>query len=65
MKEYPIGGFAPGNYSCKCSTCKKTFRGDKRAVQCEPCADQMISEQNPERSVATEDQSSNEADNKK
>lgn len=37
-KKYPIGGFAPGHYSCKCGTCGETFRGDKRAVQCEPCA---------------------------
>jgi hypothetical protein len=37
-KKYPIGGYAPGFYSCKCVTCKKEFMGDKRAVQCEPCA---------------------------
>lgn len=35
---YPIGGFAPGNYSCHCVICGKGFIGDKRAVQCEPCA---------------------------
>jgi len=37
-KEYPIGGYAPGNYFCHCCTCGKQFNGDKRAVQCEPCA---------------------------
>lgn len=37
-KKYPIGGYAPGNYTCKCCICGNTFRGDKRAVQCEPCA---------------------------
>lgn len=37
-KKYPIGGYAPGNYQCKCGTCGETFHGDKRAVQCEPCA---------------------------
>ena len=37
-KKYPIGGFAPGNYMCTCSTCGERFTGDKRAVQCEPCA---------------------------
>lgn len=37
-KQYPIGGYAPGNYSCTCVTCKINFIGDKRAVQCEPCA---------------------------
>ena len=37
-KKYPIGGFAPGNYTCKCVSCKENFMGDKRAVQCEDCA---------------------------
>lgn len=36
--KYPIGGYAPGNYHCKCCTCGNQFTGDKRAVQCEPCA---------------------------
>jgi hypothetical protein len=35
---YPIGGYAPGNYQCRCCTCGKFFKGDKRAVQCELCA---------------------------
>ena len=35
---YPIVGYAPGNYNCQCTTCKAEFTGDKRAVQCEPCA---------------------------
>lgn len=34
----PIGFFAPGNYLCKCAICGNTFKGDKRAVECEPCA---------------------------
>jgi hypothetical protein len=38
-KKYPIGGFAPGNYTCKCVSCKENFTGDKRAVQCEDCAE--------------------------
>lgn len=37
--QYPIGGYAPGNYTCFCRMCGKDFRGDKRAVQCEQCAD--------------------------
>lgn len=37
-KKYPIGGYAPGNYDCKCCICGEQFAGDKRAVQCEPCA---------------------------
>jgi hypothetical protein len=40
--QYPKGGFAPGNYQCKCCTCGKMFIGDKRAVQCEPCADAKV-----------------------
>jgi len=41
-KLYPIGGYAPGNYMCNCSTCKTQFIGDKRAVQCESCAVEMV-----------------------
>jgi hypothetical protein len=38
-KQYPMGGFALGNYWHKeCVTCKKEFTGDKRDVQCESCA---------------------------
>lgn len=40
--QYPIGGFAPGSYWCNCVTCKDKFIGDKRAVQCEPCAIEMV-----------------------
>ncbi len=43
-KKYPIGGYAPGNYWCKCCICKEKFMGDKRAVQCEPCAVKMKKE---------------------
>ena len=43
--KYPIGGYAPGNYMCNCTTCKTQFQGDKRAVQCEPCAVKMVKEQ--------------------
>jgi hypothetical protein len=38
QNKYPIGGYAPGNYTCICCICKKEFQGDKRTVQCEPCA---------------------------
>ena len=38
-RKYPVGGFAPGNYTCKCVSCKENFMGDKRAVQCEDCAE--------------------------
>jgi hypothetical protein len=38
QNKYPIGGYAPGYYYCKCCDCGQQFFGDKRAVQCEPCA---------------------------
>jgi hypothetical protein len=44
--KYPIGGYAPGNYMCYCSTCKIEFQGDKRACQCESCAVAMTKEEN-------------------
>lgn len=37
-KKYPIGGYAPGSYHCNCCKCGTFFLGDKRAVECEPCA---------------------------
>ena len=43
--KYPIGGYAPGYYGCTCVTCKTQFQGDKRAVQCEPCAISMTKEE--------------------
>ena len=36
--NYPIGGYAPGNYQNKCIDCGSYFIGDKLACQCEPCA---------------------------
>lgn len=36
--NYPVLGYAPGNYYCTCANCKTPFQGDKRAVQCEVCA---------------------------
>ena len=35
---YPIGGFEPGLYNCKCLDCDNHFIGNKRSVQCEVCA---------------------------
>lgn len=51
VKKYPIGGYAPGNYQCKCRECKQVFIGDKRAFQCEPCAEKMASESAPQEPV--------------
>jgi len=42
--KYPIGGYAPGHYTCRCANCKIEFMGDKRAVQCEPCAVKTMSQ---------------------
>ena len=36
--KWPLLGFAPGNYICQCTSCKKQFMGDKLAVQCLYCA---------------------------
>jgi hypothetical protein len=47
-KQYPIGGYAPGFYSCTCITCKQPFMGDKRAVQCESCAIETAQESKEE-----------------
>lgn len=33
-----VGSFAPGNYLCLCIKCGITFDGDKRALNCLPCA---------------------------
>lgn len=46
-RTYPIGGFAPGNYMCKCANCGKRFMGDKLAVQCEPCAERASAQPSP------------------
>jgi reverse gyrase len=42
--KYPIGGFAPGNYSGMCVNCEEEFIGDKLACQCEPCAINAVNE---------------------
>lgn len=32
-----IGGYAPGDYMCRCLICGKEFIGDKRAYECIEC----------------------------
>lgn len=44
--RYPIGGYAPGNYRCKCVDCSIIFIGDKRAVQCISCAEVFLKTSN-------------------
>jgi reverse gyrase len=46
--KYPIGGYAPGNYTSNCVSCKEEFTGNKYARQCEPCAINSINESNTE-----------------
>lgn len=36
--QWPLRGYAPGRYICRCKSCEKHFEGDKRAMQCLPCA---------------------------
>ena len=36
--QMPLGGYAPGQYSCRCGKCARRFDGDKRACVCLPCA---------------------------
>lgn len=38
-------GYAPGDYHCKCLTCKEDFHGDKRASVCKSCAETSSKEQ--------------------
>jgi lipoate synthase len=44
--KYPIGGFAPGNYSGTCVNCEEEFIGDKYARQCLFCAINSVNESN-------------------
>lgn len=37
-KVWPLGGYAPGGYSCTCVDCGDQFVGDKRSNQCLDCA---------------------------
>ena len=39
---WPVGGYAPGGYMCKCSTCGKTHMAEKRAWQCADCVIQRL-----------------------
>ena len=44
-KKWPVGRYAPGNYSCKCVGCEQTFIGDKRATECHECVIQAQQEE--------------------
>ena len=40
--KYPIGGFAPGNYVCRCVDCKHDFDGDIKSFRCEFCSNRTV-----------------------
>lgn len=51
QKEWPkdcVHGWAPGNYSCTCRDCGIHYAGDKRSVQCYPCAAKFVPPPRPE-----------------
>jgi len=58
--KYPINGYAPGQYHCKCGDCKNMFIGDKRAIRCEPCAMKIV--ENPTSAKNAQVQTSKEID---
>ena len=41
-RPFRLGGFATGDYMCKCMTCGGEFTGDKRAMTCLPCVADRI-----------------------
>lgn len=36
--KWPLSGYAPGRYLCKCHDCGEQHTADRRASQCLPCA---------------------------
>jgi len=44
MSELIQYGYAHGNYTCTCGTCKILFEGEKRASTCEHCAKNYLIE---------------------
>lgn len=43
-----VHGWAPGSYSCTCGDCGVHYLGDKRSVQCYPCAAKFVPPPRPE-----------------
>ena len=41
-KRWPVGGYAPGDYTCKCTTCGQPFIGAKKATTCADCTIQSL-----------------------
>lgn len=51
QKEWPdkrVNGWAPGDYTCTCVDCGVRYLGDKRSVQCFPCAAKFVTPPRPE-----------------
>lgn len=42
---WPLLGYAPGSYFCKCRDCRQEYEGDKRSFQCLACAVKAANEQ--------------------
>ena len=43
-----VHGWAPGDYTCTCRECGIHYAGEKRSVQCYPCAEKFIPPPRPE-----------------
>ena len=46
--QHRVNGWAPGMYSCTCTDCGITYWGDKRSIQCYPCASHPHATEAPE-----------------
>jgi mannose/cellobiose epimerase-like protein (N-acyl-D-glucosamine 2-epimerase family) len=62
VARWPQGGYAPGGYMCKCSTCGKTHQAEKRAWQCADCVIQRLAAELAEARVAALEEAAREAD---
>jgi len=51
-ETWPVGLYAPGDYWCICSFCKKSFMGDKRSKECPDCVIQFQLKQYEEMKLA-------------
>lgn len=42
LEPWPLAGYAPGDYTCRCIVCERRFDGDKRAYNCLECAASIV-----------------------
>lgn len=54
-KPWPLYGYAPGNYICRCNHCNDQFDGDKRSLHCLTCAASMANTELAQRRPAEPD----------